>query len=497
MTAVAVLVPVLVGTFIIMAVAWLIMRDQARSSVLAVAWLLLFFTYGHILELIAGVNVGGFVIGRVRYLLVAELIVVLMAVFLILRSQQLCLRMTPYITGLLMIPLIFNVFSVGLYHLQKSDTPSARPSDFQTATLPAIKRDQLPDIYYIILDSYPRQDVLQGVYGFDNSQFLDHLEESGFYIASDSRSNYVFTSLSLSSSLNSGYLQELIGNYDRESTEDSVLWPLIQENAVVTLAKRMGYRFAFLHSPWRITKFKSDADDQLSTRIKYPLGGFGRVFFPTFLGSEFGVHFTRTTLLRNALDAGFVRLSANLFSDKIDQLKRISEVDDPTFTFAHFYPPHPPYLFNREGDVRNVIFALQSFDDRESYIEQLIWVNKSITGSVDTILKSNKKNSVIVIQGDHGTAFSDTRDVLFPGGDPDDALIHERSGILNMYHLPETCEPGNLYKSISPVNTFRVIFNSCWGTDFSLLEDKTYWSSYNLPYDFKSIKEVVRYNTNQ
>ena len=494
-TAAAVIAPVLAAAFIFMAVAWLIMRDDARSGLLAVAWLLLFFSYGHILELIAGASIGGFVIGRVRYLLAAELIVALLAVIIVLRSRLFSHRLTPYITVVLLIPIVFNGFSIGLYHLGGSSTPSERAGDLRGIALPTIQRDQLPDIYYIILDSYPREDVLRSIYGFDNSQFLENLEENGFYIASDSLTNYMETSLSLSSSLNLGYLQEIAGRLEADSTDVSVIRDLVQENAAVSLAKRMGYRFAFLHSPWRITKFKTDADDQLSMQIKYPLGGFGRVVFPTFLGSEFGVFFTRTTLLRNAVDVGFVYLAADLFNNKIEQLKRISEEESPTFTFAHFFPPHPPYLFDREGNVRSVIFALQSFEDRQSYIEQLIWVNKSIAGAVDYILENKKRNSVIVIQGDHGTAFTDTRNVLPKGGDPDDTLIHERSSILNVYHLPEMCKPGNLYKSISPVNTFRMIFDSCWGTELGLLEDKSYWSSYDRPFDFTLIEEVARHKT--
>ena len=103
---------------------------------------------------------------------------------------------------------------------------------------------------------------------------------------------------------------------------------------------------------------------------------------------------------------------------------------------------------------------------------------------------------MIVIQGDHGTEITDTRRVVSLGGEPDDTLIHERSSILNVYHLPDVCESGNLYKSINPVNSFLLIFDSCWGTEFGLLEDETYWSSYNRPYDFTPIDEVVRYIPN-
>ncbi len=67
-----------------------------------------------------------------------------------------------------------------------------------------------PDIYYIILDGYGRSDALQRVIGFSNSWFIKGLEDQGFYIAKNARSNYCETELSLSSSLNLQYLSTLL-----------------------------------------------------------------------------------------------------------------------------------------------------------------------------------------------------------------------------------------------------------------------------------------------
>jgi hypothetical protein len=80
-------------------------------------------------------------------------------------------------------------------------------------------QEATPDIYYIILDGYGRADMLQALYGFDNSMFVNALEQRGFVVASESQSNYHRTLLSLSSSLNMQYL-------DRMSSvmRDSNLW---------------------------------------------------------------------------------------------------------------------------------------------------------------------------------------------------------------------------------------------------------------------------------
>jgi hypothetical protein len=39
-----------------------------------------------------------------------------------------------------------------------------------------------------------------------------------------------------------------------------------------------------------------------------------------------------------------------------------------------------------------------------------------------------------------------------------------------------------LYAAVSPVNTFRVLFNSCFGTRLELLPDKSYFSTAGHPY---------------
>ncbi len=45
--------------------------------------------------------------------------------------------------------------------------------------------------------------------------------------------------------------------------------------------------------------------------------------------------------------------------------------------------------------------------------------------------------------------------------------------ILNAYYLPGF-DQSKLYKSVSPVNSFRLVFNHYFGTKYPLLEDETF-----------------------
>ncbi len=70
--------------------------------------------------------------------------------------------------------------------------------------------------------------------------------------------------------------------------------------------------------------------------------------------------------------------------------------------------------------------------------------------------------------------------------------LWERTAIFNAYYLPDAGAE-ILYPDITPVNTFRVIFNTYFGTDLPLLEDRIYFSSWNRLYDFIDVTDRVAY----
>ncbi len=69
--------------------------------------------------------------------------------------------------------------------------------------------------------------------------------------------------------------------------------------------------------------------------------------------------------------------------------------------------------------------------------------------------------------------------------------IWERTSNLYALRLPGHQNDGMLYPSISPVNTFRVIFDTYFGTDLPLLDDRTYLASAKYPTIIKDVTEVI------
>lgn len=101
------------------------------------------------------------------------------------------------------------------------------------------------------------------------------------------------------------------------------------------------------------------------------------------------------------------------------------------------------------------------------YREQVQFVNQRILQVIDEILRTSQTPPIIIVQGDHGPGAMFHWDAL------EESCLPERLSILNAYYLPDG-KTGELYDAISPVNSFRVVFNTYFGTDLNLLEDRTY-----------------------
>ena len=65
-----------------------------------------------------------------------------------------------------------------------------------------------------------------------------------------------------------------------------------------------------------------------------------------------------------------------------------------------------------------------------------------------------------------------------------------RYSILNAYFVDAKTQQ-LLHPEISPVNSFRIIFNSYFNTKFKLLADESYYSHPEKPYNFNKINKNI------
>ena len=113
------------------------------------------------------------------------------------------------------------------------------------------------------------------------------------------------------------------------------------------------------------------------------------------------------------------------------------------------------------------------------YTNQAAFISEQISQVVERIIENSAIPPVIIIQGDH---------------DPIHLDETNRMRILNAYYFPEA-KPA-LYSGITPVNSFRLLFNTYFGTDFKLLKDTSCYSEYPYAYRFDVVQNQCQSASN-
>ena len=100
-----------------------------------------------------------------------------------------------------------------------------------------------------------------------------------------------------------------------------------------------------------------------------------------------------------------------------------------------------------------------------------------------------KINQLFIIQGDHGPDFS----IPWKKGSATNEVDKyiETLNILNAYYFPNGSYD-KIYNGITPVNSFRLIFNEFFEKNHDLLEDKQYFSGQGESvYDFLDVTKKL------
>src|SRR5690606_22880633 len=109
-------------------------------------------------------------------------------------------------------------------------TPRANTESKMALTSPV---SELPDIYYIIFDEYAGHRALEREFGFNSTPFYEALRERGFTVPEPEFSNYAQTYLSLASSLNMMYLDDVAAQAGTDSTDWTPVYGLVEDSVVV------------------------------------------------------------------------------------------------------------------------------------------------------------------------------------------------------------------------------------------------------------------------
>lgn len=275
-----------------------------------------------------------------------------------------------------------------------------------------------PDIYYLTFDEFSGFKTIKKAFNYNPSSFRDFLVKKGFFIPQNSFSNYNKTEYSISSSMNMEY-----PHLNRNS---------MRHSRVTDILEMAGYQTVTLRSSKNMFCYL-DANPVMFSLYYY-------------------------SMLRLTYSKRHRHFILGLLKD-IENSSRNSNLK---FVRFHVESPHVPFIFTAEGGYR-AFDDLDNWKNKNIYLGQWIYISKRIENCIDSILNHSKQPPIIIIQSDHG-----------------ERCIHDSTNwyssqfdILNAFYLPDK-DTNIIYDTISPVNTFRILFNHYFKTNFEILPDRSY-----------------------
>ena len=450
----------------------LILKDSNKAALIVSIGLVLFFTYGHFYNIIKGFTILDENIGRHRYIIIPFILGIIIPIYFIIKSKINFQNITKIVNGIsivLVVLVLINITIFGITEIESYSTihyePSNNPVELQNT-------HNTPDVYYIILDEYGGPETMKNL-NYDNSQFYEFLKEKKFIIPEKSTSNYPMTHSSIPSTMNMEYVNDLSNILGKDSKTYLPLREMLYNSQVIKNFKSLGYDIIIFESGFVPSKNFVLVDDI----ICHEEGEIDSILFDTI---------TRTSIIGYFVERHEEQKIRDRINCAFSEIKTIgNNKDEPIFAFVHMLIPHPPNVFGPNGEavIPGNPISSEIWDEKIAYIDQVKFVNKEIVKVVEKILDENEK-SIIIIQSDHGSGF----DVDWKN--PDESMVLQRLSILNAYYVPEISE-NQFYENITPVNSFRIIFNDYFNGSYKILEDRNYWNTGDAPWDFHDVTKII------
>jgi len=450
------------GAVLLAGLLRLMLGSVLRAGLLASGLTLLFFSYGYVHQVARGTVLEGHRVLLPTWAVLAGGLVLLLA-----RERRWAPATSRALTFASSCLVVVNLGVAATYQVREGGgaAPVAAPAGGTSVG----ERD----IYYLIFDRYGGRRALESAFGFDNTPFLDALRSRGFYVADQSSGNYPRTLHSLASSLNMTHLLDLGDQVGPGMSAGRPLRQLLKDHAVGRFVQARGYRYVHLGSWWNATATNPQADRNIT------MGGL----------SEFSSTLLETTVAAPVIHRVFPGSDPLLREYRrvhfqFDQLSKVADDPARTFVFGHFLVPHSPYVLNRDGSFADAATTARR-SEKQRYVEQVLFVNERILRLVDQLqAQPPDRRPIILLQSDEG-----------PGERPpswdrvSQRFLEEKFMILNAMYLPGIPDP-DLYPTVTPVNTFRIVFDRYFDAGLGPLPDRVYvFRDAEHLYDFTDVTD--------
>jgi len=438
---------------VVYGVFYLIFHSVKKSALMSFAFLMFFFFTGDLKNWLNQKLPDS--IWQSYSFLVTVLLLILLFIFIMLRKTSYGLSKAFFIiNAALLLFIIADLTQIILSgHKGKFNIVAETENKF-----PPCDTCSRPDIYYIIFDAYSSSELLLNRYGYSNFPLENELKDKGFIIIPKSRSNYNYTAFSVGSTLNMNYIEN--ADTTRKTLDRSYLQALklVYHNRVVPFLRNNGYDI-FNHSLFDIKSFPTTLKNFDPWGIRETYDQYNLLFkmsqdighlFPRWLKSIL----TKNPFYVNSPE-NRNRMDSTVYQNLIQSTKL--NTNYPKFIYAHFLKPHPPFFHDSLGNNLKVTVPVN-----EAYIHQVAYTNRIIKNIIDSILIFTRRPLIIIIQSDHAYSYEGA------ANKPDWFMNFNAIYFSNKdYHL--------FNDSMINVNTYRIVFNTFFNTNFNLLPDKFYY----------------------
>jgi hypothetical protein len=262
-----------------------------------------------------------------------------------------------------------------------------------------------PDIYLILLDAYPRSDVL-AEHGYDNSEFEAELSARGFEVAAASFSQYSLTSLVIPTLFNMAHASDIPALRDAPASvpaQRAAIQRSLVDSPALNRLRDLGYWTVSAGFPKTFYSL-ADVDAPLDDGA---LLGFERsLFYDTLLDGVFPPSEWLADQRRRKITTAF---------EAIHMVAR-AERQEPTFMFTHVLAPHAAFVFDEDGspvtpscmpqcrleDIHPEPLQMSDGEFWGAYWAQVQHTNTMTLAAIDAIIQTSP-DAVVVVFSDHGT----------------------------------------------------------------------------------------------
>lgn len=442
----------MLAVFLLMAlaaffIAGLVMKSPARGGLFTA----LFMVGSTNLGLLSGFLKEHISWFRDRYLLLAFGLIVIGLGVLLFRHKRFPAKECCMILSIVFIVLLGASFVRAAPTLYEILSAQRRESGVDGAEI-QLENDQ-KNVYYFILDEYGGKENLERYYDYDNSGFLNALEEKGFNVSYTSKNTEsLYTWALVPNLLNLDYVVD-------DSLPHLVKKEYVDNPEIVKLFRANGYQVNMIDHRDFLghTNCNVRTERQLGETISV------YIYDNSILNLLPGVRYKLKLLLGLTSD--------NYYTDEIlkvfDLMRHCAEDTDgkPTFTLCYMQCPHQPFIFEADGTPRYT--GTSDLYHKYYYLDQLIYFNTILEETVDNIIARDPE-AVIILQSDHGARYPAQMYVGF-GEPPLDQSVENpyMQNILNCVYVGG--EPLEI-EGLTGINTLRTVLNSQFGTKLPMLE---------------------------